>query len=105
MAKSKERKQIEAGWRKIRGHLVLAYRRGEDAKVSFQYGAHYLKERQALWETYKELPWTWRKTAMEGYSLPDNLVRLLGEERIVQEAIALDQATAAATAPNRRRRM
>jgi hypothetical protein len=105
VAKSKEQKQIEAGWRKIRGDLVDAYRRGEDAKVSKEYGAYFVENRKELWEKYKELPWSWRSTAMDGWNLPANLVKLLGEEEIVQGAITLDQATMAASAPNRRRRM
>ena len=80
------------------------FRKGDDAKVIDEYGAWFIGKREQLWEDYRALPWAWRETAMEGYSLPDNLIAKLEVERVEQNAIALDKhTTLTASAPRRMR--
>ena len=89
----------------MRGDLVLAFRKGDDAKVRAEYGAWFIGKREKIWEDYRALPWAWRETAMEGYSLPDNLIAKLEVERVEQNALSLNNNTGPATSSPRRMRI
>ena len=104
MAKSKQQKQQEAQWRKIRGELVDAFRNGSDEKVSWDYGPWFVDKREQLWRDYQELPKAWRETAMDGWNLPDNLRGRLEQAAAEDVAGDIDAATLVVSAPSRRMR-
>lgn len=105
MPKTKEQKQIEAAWRKVRGDLITHFGRGTDEKVLRDWGEYGIEQREAAWAAYLALPRHWRDIALDGVAVPGNLAARLRLEAVEQEARDIQKSTAPATAAMRRVRI
>lgn len=105
MAKPLAQKRQEAGWRKIRVDLLWAFREGSDEKVLSEYGPWKIERREQLWQNYLAIPLAWRRTGMDGCSVPEHLAVRLKMEAIEQHARDLDGSTAQVERRARRMRL
>lgn len=105
MAKSKEHKRIEAGYRKIRGDLVSEFRLGDQNEVVSRWGAYHVERRNDLIAQYMRIPRSVRETLMEGWLLTPELKNRLEIAHIEEDAALITEATAQTQAPARRMRL
>lgn len=104
MAKPKDLKRLEAAWRSTRAKLLRHFLNDTDAEIQAQRmlngGLGYerqdadakLAKREAVLAEYLAIPWTWRKTALEGHHLGEDLPELLDKAQARERAQDLESA-------------
>ena len=104
MAKPKDLKRREAVWRSTRAELLRHFLNDTDSELQAQRlangGRGYesqdaeakIAKREAVLAEYLAIPWSWRKTALEGHYLGEDLPGKLDKAQARERAQDLESA-------------